>query len=110
MATRDLSNAKTTILGATLGAIPRIAMNPPERFSFAPAFSELFFHELGWSPRARFPKCGFAEFGAFGDSLPFFIQENWQQRKILLILGVRGGGPEVVVKICLLESLFRSPI
>ena len=53
MAARDLSNAKTTILGATLGAIPGIDANPHERFSFAPVFSELFFQELGWSPRAR---------------------------------------------------------
>ena len=53
MASHDLINTKTTILGATLGAIPGIAANPPERFSFAPAFSELFFQELGWSPRTR---------------------------------------------------------
>ena len=53
MVPRDLSNAKATILGATLGAIPGISGNARERFSFAPAFSELFFKELGWSPRAR---------------------------------------------------------
>ena len=29
MASHDLSNAKTTILGATLGAIPGIDANPP---------------------------------------------------------------------------------
>ena len=33
MASHDLSNTKPTILGATLGAIPGIAANPPERFS-----------------------------------------------------------------------------
>ena len=38
MASHDLCNAKTTILGAVLGAIPGIAANPPERSSFAPAF------------------------------------------------------------------------
>ena len=51
MASHDLSNAKTTILGATLGAIPGIAANPHERFSFAPAFSERFFKNWG-GPRA----------------------------------------------------------
>ena len=53
MASHDLINTKPTILGATLGAIPEIAANPPERFSFAPAFSERFFQELGWSPSTR---------------------------------------------------------
>ena len=49
MASRDLINTKPTILGATLGAIPGIgiAANPPERFSFAPAFSERFFENWG---------------------------------------------------------------
>ena len=42
MASHDLINTKPTILGATLGAVPGIAANPPERFSFAPAFSERF--------------------------------------------------------------------
>ena len=51
MASRDLINTKPTILGATLGAIPGIAANPPERFSFAPAFSERFFKNWG-GPRA----------------------------------------------------------
>ena len=40
VASHDFSNAKTTILGATPGAI---SGNPHERFSFAPAFSERFF-------------------------------------------------------------------
>ena len=47
MASHDLINTKPTILGATLGAIPGIAANPPERFSFAPAFSERFFENWG---------------------------------------------------------------
>ena len=51
MASHDLINTKATILGATLGAIPGIAANPPERFSFAPAFSERFFKNWG-GPRA----------------------------------------------------------
>ena len=34
MASHDLINTKPRILGATLGAIPGIAANPPERFSF----------------------------------------------------------------------------
>ena len=51
MASHDLINTKTTILGATLGAIPGIAANPPERFSFAPAFSERVFKNWG-GPRA----------------------------------------------------------
>ena len=51
MASHDLINTKPTILGATLGAVPGIAANPPETFSFAPAFSERFF--LNWGgPRA----------------------------------------------------------
>ena len=53
MASHDFINTKPTILGATLGAIPGIAANPPERFSFAPAFSERFFKNWGWSPRTR---------------------------------------------------------
>ena len=51
MASHDLINTKPTILAATLGAIPGIAANPPERFSFAPAFSERFFKNWG-GPRA----------------------------------------------------------
>ena len=51
MVSRDLSNAKATILGATLGAIPGISGNAHERFSFAPAFSERFFKNWG-GPRA----------------------------------------------------------
>ena len=54
MASHDLSSTKTKILGATPGAIPGIDGNPHERFSFAPAFSERFFQELGWSPHARY--------------------------------------------------------
>ena len=51
MASHDLINTKPTILGATLGAIPGVAAIPPERFSFAPAFSERFFKNWG-GPRA----------------------------------------------------------
>ena len=51
MASHDLINTKPTILGATLGAIPGTAANPPEKFSFAPAFSERFFKTWG-GPRA----------------------------------------------------------
>ena len=51
MASHDFINTKPTILGATLGAIPGTAANPPERFSFAPAFSERFFKNWG-GPRA----------------------------------------------------------
>ena len=42
MASHDLSNAKTTTLRATPGAIPEIGGKPHERFSCAPAFSERF--------------------------------------------------------------------
>ena len=52
MASHDLSNKKTTILGATLGAIPGIGGNPHERFSSAPSILGAFFQEFGWSPRA----------------------------------------------------------
>ena len=51
MACHDLSNTKTTILGATPGAIPGIDGNPHERFSFAHAFPERFFRTWG-GPRA----------------------------------------------------------
>ena len=51
MASHDLINAKPTFLGATLGTIPGIAANEPERFSFGPAFSERFFKNWG-GPRA----------------------------------------------------------
>ena len=53
MASHDLSNTKTTILGATPGAIPGVDGNPHEIFSFAPSILGAFFRELGWSPRAR---------------------------------------------------------
>ena len=63
-ASHDLCNAKTTILGATSGAIPGNDGNPHERFSFAYAFSERFFKNWG-GPRApeqmvlpRFPISG----------------------------------------------------
>ena len=52
MASHDLSNTKTTIPGATPGAIPGIDGNPHEIFSFAPPFSELFFENWG-GPRAQ---------------------------------------------------------
>ena len=52
MASHDLINTKPTILGATLGAIPGIGANPPERFSFALSFSERFFENWG-GPRAQ---------------------------------------------------------
>ena len=52
MASHDLTNTKTAILGATPGAIPRIDGNPHERFSFAPSFSERFFENWG-GPRAQ---------------------------------------------------------
>ena len=51
MTSHDLSYTKTTILGATPGAIPRTGGNPHERFSFAPAFLEHFFKSWG-GPRA----------------------------------------------------------
>ena len=51
MASHDLSNTKTTIHGATPGAIPGIDGNPHETFSFAQAFSERFFKNWG-GPRA----------------------------------------------------------
>ena len=53
MASHDFSsNMKTTILGATPGAILGVDWNPHERFSFAPAFSERFFKNWG-GPRAQ---------------------------------------------------------
>ena len=53
MASHDLVNTKPTILGATLGAIPAIAANPPEIFSFAPAFSERFSFQMRAHARSR---------------------------------------------------------
>ena len=52
MASHDLNNTKTTILGATPGAIPGIDGHPHERFSFAPLFSERFFENWG-GPRVQ---------------------------------------------------------
>ena len=43
MASHDLSNTKTTLVGATPGAILGIDGYPHERFSFATAFWERFF-------------------------------------------------------------------
>ena len=58
MASHDLSNTKTRILGATPGAIPGIDGNAHERPSFSPAFSERVFKN--WCgpppPRARAPE------------------------------------------------------
>ena len=62
MASHDLINTKPTILGATLGAIPGIAANPPERFSFAPSFSERFFENWGGPPRTRVSETLFCVF------------------------------------------------
>ena len=47
-----LNNTKTTILGATPGAILGIDGHKHERFSFEPAFSGAVFQEWG-GPRAR---------------------------------------------------------
>ena len=52
IASHDLSNTNTTILGATPGVIPGVDGNPHENFSFAPPFSERFSRELG-GPRAQ---------------------------------------------------------
>ena len=51
MASHDLRDTKTTILGATPGANPGIDGNPHARFSLDPAFSERFFKNWG-GPRA----------------------------------------------------------
>ena len=64
MASHDLCNVKTTILGAAPGAIPGIDGNPHGRFSKKHAFSECFFKSWGcpraqdtWTPRVKiFPK------------------------------------------------------
>ena len=47
MASHDLSNTETTILGATPRAILGIDGHPHEGFSFAPASSERFFKNRG---------------------------------------------------------------
>ena len=52
MASHDLSNTKTTILGATPRAIPGIDGNPHEGFSFAPPFLERFYENWG-GPRTQ---------------------------------------------------------
>ena len=49
MASHDLSNTKTTILGGTPRAILEIDGHPHERFSFAPAFSKCFVQSWGGS-------------------------------------------------------------
>ena len=78
MASHDLSNTKPTILGATLGAIPGIAANPPERFSFAPAFSERFFKNWG-GPRA-----------------PDFRHYSTTIARLSLVSGLERGGRELL--------------
>ena len=50
MASHDLCNVKTRIVGATPGAIPGIDGNPHERFSFAHAFSERLLFRVGVTP------------------------------------------------------------
>ena len=62
IASHDLSNTKTTILGATPRAIPGIDGNPHEGSSFAPSILGAFFQELGWSPRARLLKNDLSQF------------------------------------------------
>ena len=49
MASHDLCNAKTTILGATPGAIPGIDGNPHERFQL-PMHSRSVFSRIGVVP------------------------------------------------------------
>ena len=65
MAPHDLGNTKTTILGATPGAIPGIGGNPHERSSFAPSFSERFFENWGGPREPDYPvasrQCGLLE-------------------------------------------------
>ena len=61
MASHDLSNTKTTIFGATPGAIPGIDGDPHEKkknLSFAPAFLERFFKNWGGprTPEILYPK------------------------------------------------------
>ena len=56
MASHDLSNTKSIILGAIPGAILGIDGHPHERCSFAPAFLELFFTHWG-GPRAQEYDC-----------------------------------------------------
>ena len=53
MASHDLINVKTTILGATPGAILGIDGHPPERFSLAPVFSARFFKNWGVPARKK---------------------------------------------------------
>ena len=51
MASRDLINTETTILGATPGMIPQTDGNPHQRLSFAIVCAERFFSNWG-GPRA----------------------------------------------------------
>ena len=67
MVSHDLINTKPTILGATPGAIPGFAANPPERFSFAPAFSERFFKNWG-GPRVF-------------EGFPWFFSKKTKEKK-----------------------------
>ena len=50
VASHDLTNTKTTILGATPGAIPGIVGHPHEIFSFAPSILGAFFSRIGVTP------------------------------------------------------------
>ena len=56
MASHNLINTKSTILGATLAANPGIAMSPPERVSSSSAFAERFFKNWGgYRPPEYYP-------------------------------------------------------
>ena len=53
MASRDLCNAKTRILGATPGAVPGIDENPHERFSFSPTVGQAVVGIQNWKRAGR---------------------------------------------------------
>ena len=85
MASRDLINTKPTILGATLGAIPGISANPPEKVSFAPAFSERFFFRIGVVPAHQSHPLIFTE-DITSDCID--CREVGAQRRVILKLAI----------------------
>ena len=96
MASHDLSNTKPAILGATPGAIPGIEGDPHERFSFDPAFSELFFKNWGGPRAPERTQCNCSE--DFSSLVTIFFASNSRFMRLL----------QAPLKSCLGSPFFAS--
>ena len=83
MASHDLSNTKTTILGATLGATPRNDGNPNESYSFAPSFRKILV-SVKFFARNSGAGNGCADFMGAWKKFFFFLQGNLHAHKFLV--------------------------